>query len=98
MAAPFRLVVRLTPKAAVDRVDGWKTAADGSRHLAARVRAVPEDGKANAALEALVAATFGVAKRAVAVVGGATSRVKTLQIEGDAEALAARAEALPEAR
>ncbi|RWG37062.1 MAG: DUF167 domain-containing protein, partial [Mesorhizobium sp.] len=49
MASPFRprddgidLFVRLTPKAAVDRIEGIETAADGRSHLKARVRAVPE--------------------------------------------------------
>lgn len=62
MTGPFRprndgidLFVRLTPKAAMDRVEGIEISADGRSHLKARVRAVPENGAANQALERLVA-------------------------------------------
>ncbi len=81
--------VRLTPRAGRDAVDGFKTLADGRVVLAARVRAVPEDGKANAALEALIAAAVGVPKSAVKLVAGATSRLKTVRVrdaDPDAEA------------
>ncbi|MCT8999364.1 DUF167 family protein [Chelativorans intermedius] len=90
------LFVRLTPKAARDAVEGVGETADGRRHLKARVRAVPEDGKANRALEKLVAGWLGVAARDVAVTGGATARLKTLAIAGDARALAARLAVLAE--
>ena len=98
---PFRLrddgidlFVRLTPKAAVDRLEGVETAADGRCHLKARVRAVPENGAANAALERLVAKTLGVPVSAVSVVAGGTSRLKTLRVAGDPAVLALRVEAL----
>jgi uncharacterized protein (TIGR00251 family) len=83
--------VRLTPKGGRDAVEGWETASDGSAHLKARVRAVPEDGKANAALIALLADTFDLSKSAIQIVAGATSRLKRVQITGDL-ALAARLE------
>ncbi|TGP22136.1 MULTISPECIES: DUF167 family protein [unclassified Mesorhizobium] len=101
MSAPFRprddgidLYVRLTPKAALDRIDGVETTADGRSHLKARVRAVPEKGAANAALERLVAKALGVPGSAVSVVGGGTSRLKTVRVLGDAGALVKRVEAL----
>jgi len=50
--------------------------------LRARVTAPPVDGKANAALERLVANALGVPKSAVSVVSGARGREKTLAIEG----------------
>eukprot|EP01037_Dinobryon_pediforme_P032735 gene32735-37828_t len=56
-----RLRVRLTPKSSRDALDAQERLADGSVVLTARVRAVPEDGKANAALEALIAAAAAVA-------------------------------------
>ena len=40
------------------------------------------DGKANAALERLVAKALGVRKSAVSVVSGARGREKTIAIEG----------------
>ncbi|MDX8514829.1 DUF167 family protein [Mesorhizobium captivum] len=103
MSAPFRLrgdgidlYVRLTPKAALDRIEGVETAADGRSHLKARVRAVPENGLANAALERMVAKALGVPGSAVSVVAGGTSRLKTLRVLGDAAVLAKSVEALSE--
>ena len=58
--------------------------ADG--RLALSVHAVPEDGAANAEVCALVAAALGIAARDVAVFRGASSRRKTLKIEGVSEA------------
>jgi uncharacterized protein YggU (UPF0235/DUF167 family) len=88
------LFVRLTPKAAFDRIDGVETAADGRSHLKARVRAVPENGAANAALERLLAKALRVPGSAVSVVAGGTARLKTLRIMGDSAALAKEVEAL----
>ena len=73
------LFVRLTPKSSSDAIEGVGEAADGSVHLVARVRAVPEKGAANAALERLLAVRFGLPKSAVSVVSGATSRLKTVE-------------------
>jgi len=86
--------VRLTPKSSVDRIEGPEAGADGHLHLRARVRAVPEDGKANKALTAMLAKAVGVPKSSVAVVAGHTSRAKTLRIEGDPTALTAVLSAL----
>lgn len=60
-----------------------KALADGKAVLVARVRAVPEDGKANAALCTLMAQSLGLAKSCVSVAGGHAQRVKTLRIEGN---------------
>jgi uncharacterized protein YggU (UPF0235/DUF167 family) len=48
----------------------------------ARVKAQPVDGKANAALIALVAAHFGVRKAQVSIKSGAASRIKVVSISG----------------
>ncbi|WP_269931970.1 DUF167 family protein [Aminobacter sp. HY435] len=79
----IELFVRLTPKASKDAVGGVESAADGRGHLAARVRAVPEKGAANAALERLLAKALGVSRSSVSVVAGGTSRLKTVRIAGD---------------
>ena len=50
--------------------------------IEAKVRAPPEDGKANAELCALVAEALGVAASSVSVTAGATSRRKTLAVRG----------------
>jgi uncharacterized protein YggU (UPF0235/DUF167 family) len=101
MRAPFRLrddglnlFVRLTPKSSMDRLQGVETSADGRSHLTARVRAVPENGAANAALEKLVGKAMGVPASAVSVVAGGTARMKTLRVLGDPVALAKSVEAL----
>ena len=86
--------VRLTPKGGRDAVEGWETASDGSQHLKARVRAVPEDGKANAALIALLAKTLAMPKSSVHIASGATARLKRVEIAGDPAALAIRLEGL----
>lgn len=82
------LFVRLTPKASVDRLEGVEVTADGRSHLKARVRAVPEKGAANAALERLVARALGLPASSVSVSAGATSRLKVLHVGGDPVALA----------
>ncbi|MFM9938028.1 MAG: DUF167 domain-containing protein [Hyphomicrobiaceae bacterium] len=87
------LRVRLTPKSSRDAVAGSEATAEGLA-LKAHVRAVPEDGRANAALEALVANWLGVAKGTVAVTSGAKSRIKRVTVTGDAGALAAKVAAL----
>ena len=79
---PLRLTVRATPKAGRNEIAGRR--ADGA--LLVRVTAAPEDGKANAAVCALVAKALGVPKRAVLVVRGETSRDKVLEIDGADEA------------
>lgn len=82
-AGGYELFVRLTPKAAGDRLDGVRISADGRCHLCARVRAVPEKGAANAALERLLAHRLGIARSVVTVIAGQTARQKTVRIEAD---------------
>ena len=77
---------RLTPKASKDAVDGLVDTTDGVA-FQARVRALPEDGAANKALEELVARWLGVPKRSVLLVTGGKSRLKSLRIDGDPMAL-----------
>jgi uncharacterized protein YggU (UPF0235/DUF167 family) len=85
------VIVRLTPKSSRDAVEGIEM--HGDRPVVkARVRAAPEKGKANMALEKLIAKWLGVPKTSVALVAGGTGRVKSLEVAGDAETLAARLE------
>jgi len=84
------IFVRLTPKSSRDAIEGAEEAGDGKVHLKARVRAVPEDGKANAALEKLVADWLKVPRRNVAVAAGTTSRLKTVEVEGASDELLAQ--------
>lgn len=48
-----------------------------------RVRAVPEKGKANAAIEQVLAKALGLPKSAVSVEKGETQRIKTVRISAD---------------
>lgn len=54
--------------------------------LKIRLAAPPVDGKANAALTEFVAARLGLAKSAVALKSGQTSRRKVLTVNGSEEA------------
>ncbi|MEQ1707842.1 MAG: DUF167 family protein [Terricaulis sp.] len=78
--------MRLTPSGGADRIDGRALDANGKAYLKARVRAAPEHGEANAALEALLAKALGVAKGKVSVTRGTTARMKTVVVEGVSEA------------
>ncbi len=88
------LTCRLTPKGGRDAIDGVATLSDGARVLLARVRAAPEDGKANDALCTLIAARLGVAASKVKLTAGGKSRVKHLAVTGDPAELTARLEGL----
>lgn len=88
--AALLLFLRVTPNAAVDRIEGAETRDDGTAVLRIRVRAVPDRGKANAAVIALLAEALGVPKSAVSVVSGETARLKTVRVAGDPQAIAAR--------
>ena len=85
-ATDVRFAVRLTPRAAVDRVDG---VTDGV--LRARVGAPAVEGAANNALIRLLADELGIARRDVRIVAGAAGRQKLIVVEGvPEEAIVAR--------
>jgi uncharacterized protein (TIGR00251 family) len=78
--------IRLTPKSAKDAIEGIEATAEGAA-VKARVRAVPSEGAANAALSALFAKWLGVPKANVALVAGGKSRIKSLAVRGEPAAL-----------
>lgn len=82
--------MRLTPKSSRDAIEGIERLADGACVLKTRVRAVPERGKANAALCALLAKALSLPRSSVSVTGGARARVKTVTIAADPRMLSAR--------
>jgi len=85
-----RLALRLTPKASRDQIGEIAPEADGGAVLKVSVTTVPEDGKANAALIALLSKRWKVAKSRIEIIAGATDRRKTLFIEGEPSELARR--------
>lgn len=93
-AEGLTVTVRLTPKGGRDAIEGIAQLADGNCVLKARVAATPSEGEANGALVRLLARTLGVAPREVALVAGATSRIKRLLVRGNAAAAAAVLERL----
>jgi uncharacterized protein YggU (UPF0235/DUF167 family) len=86
------LWVRLTPKGGRDALSGVETLADGRAVLKARVRAAPEDGRANEALVALIAEALGAPRRSVQIAAGHTARLKKLFIAGNPASLVAALE------
>ena len=88
------LSLRLTPRSSKDALEGVETLADGRSVLKARVRAVPEDGKANLALLRLLADQLDLPIRALSLATGATGRTKVIRIEGAPEGTLARLAAL----
>jgi uncharacterized protein (TIGR00251 family) len=80
------LKVRLTPKSSRDAIVGVEEFG-GEAVLKARVRAVPEDGRANAALEKLIARWLKLPPSSVSVARGGTSRIKQIMMGGDIEML-----------
>lgn len=99
-AAPggLTLSVRATPKGGRDAIDGIEQLASGQAVLKIRVRAVPEDGKANTALIAVIAKSAGIPRSAVSLVRGASGRIKVFRLAGDPGTLAAALERMAEGR
>ncbi|HEY9545911.1 MAG TPA: DUF167 domain-containing protein [Solimonas sp.] len=73
----MKLVVKVSPKASRNAVLGWQ----GSR-LKLAVTAAPEHGKANAAVQKLLAATLQLPKSAVVLLRGDTHSEKLFEISG----------------
>lgn len=71
----LRLEVRVKPNS---REETLEEQDDGS--WLARIKAPPVDGKANAALIALVADRFGVRKSQVSIRSGASGRLKLVEV------------------
>lgn len=81
------IAVRASPKASRDAIEGVRIDADGQAWLQVKVRAVPESGGANAAIIALLAKRLRAKRSAVALVSGATARLKRFRITGLADDL-----------
>ena len=81
-----RFAVRLTPRSAVERVEG---VVDGA--LKVRVMAPAVEGAANASLIRVLADDLGIPRRDIRIVAVAASRQKLVVVEGvEAEEIVAR--------
>jgi len=75
-----RVSVHVQPRATRSEIVGVHGTA-----LKVRLQAPPVDGAANEALVTLLAERLGVARRSVRVIAGATSRSKTVEVDGTTE-------------
>lgn len=82
--------MRVTPNAGRDAIEGAETRDDASTVLRLRVKAVPDKGRANAAVLALLARSLRLPRSALTLAAGDTARLKTVAIAGDPADLAAR--------
>lgn len=76
------ITVKLTPGARQNAVIGWDEDLFGERTLKVQVTAIPENGKANKAMIALLSKHWKIPKNAIVIKRGETSRVKILEVEG----------------
>lgn len=75
-----RIAIKVVPGASRDGVVGWLGDA-----LKIRVVAPPERGRANAAVERVLAAALGVPVESVRIVAGSASARKTVLVTGVSE-------------
>ncbi|MDF1793614.1 MAG: DUF167 domain-containing protein [Thalassobaculaceae bacterium] len=91
----LQLRVRVAPKASANRIGVVVADETGAGWLQVAVTAVPEDGRANKEVIALLAKRWKLPKSALSVVRGATERRKAIDIDDpDPAALMVRLEAL----
>lgn len=81
----MRLRLRVTPNAGRDAIEGFERLADGTEVLRIRVAAVPDKGKANTAVIALLAKALGLPRSALQLVAGETARLKTIDLPDGAD-------------
>ncbi len=75
-------MVKLTPRAGRDAIDGWERDAAKRLVLRVRVAAAPVDGEANEALTNLLAKALRRPKSDITISSGEGSRLKRLELEG----------------
>jgi hypothetical protein len=91
---PFRsaeggvaVALRVTPNAARDAIEGVETRPGAGPQLRIRVRAVPDKGKANRAVIALLAEAWDLPLGTLSIVTGETARDKMLHVAGPPDRL-----------
>ncbi|MBA4749601.1 MAG: DUF167 domain-containing protein [Alphaproteobacteria bacterium] len=76
---PKTIHVRVTPKASRNEIC-LDTLETGDKRLRVYVTTVPEDGKANKAVLALIAKTLSLSKSSLKIIQGETTRDKVIAI------------------
>ena len=84
------MALRVSPRAARDRIQGVAPDGAGGAVLKISVTAVPEDGKANGAVIRLLAKAWRLPRQSLRITHGATARRKTLHVAGTPDDLAVR--------
>ena len=88
MSVPYKILddgdlilyIRLTPAASKNEIKGVEIDLLGDTYIKATVTAIPENGKANAALIKLLSKTYKIPKSAMIVDKGAKGRMKMIKI------------------
>jgi len=75
-----KIRVRIKPRALKDEIIGY----DSEGVLVVKVSAPPVEGKANKRLIGFLARAFGVSRKSIRIISGASSRQKLLAIPDDA--------------
>lgn len=88
------LEVRVIPKASANAVQGLHESSDGVLSLKVKVRAQPEQGKANAGVIEVLSKALKVPKSRFEVVSGSTQPRKSLLIRGEASDITKKLEKL----
>ena len=82
MSEALRLALWVSPRSARPGIGRWRQVTDGRRALEVRVAAAPADGAANDQVIRLLAKALEVPRSSVAIVSGAASRHKMVEIIG----------------
>jgi uncharacterized protein len=82
--------VHVSPRAKTERLGTVDTGPDGRLAVTAQVTAPPADGSANEALLRLLARSWQLPRRDLAIVAGAASRNKIVRVAGDPQELRGR--------
>lgn len=81
------LRIRLTPNAKRNSIDRIEAGADGQQQLRICVTAIPEKGKANAALAKLLSKKLRLPQSRIRLIAGELNRNKIVLLEGDPDEL-----------
>lgn len=85
----MKIALKVTPGARKDEILGWEEDYPGvGRVLRIKVAAPPIEGRANKAIEALLARALGVPKSQVRIVQGSTGHIKRAELPDTADVAA----------